>query len=172
MMIEMPATVPMITEKEETAKEELGEGPSLSSKYKLTLVTTERLMKEWNSLIYAFFHPTPAIEIINGHHAHVFECMAKGCKVCIRRFLNKKDARSTGNMQKHAKSCWGDDVLQACDEAKNVEEVRTKIVTSVLHNGSITASFKHKGKGKVTYSHRQHTRTETKWVLELHLHTS
>ncbi|KAG1782403.1 hypothetical protein EV702DRAFT_926687, partial [Suillus placidus] len=131
----------------------------------------ERLMKEWNSLIYAFFDPTPAIEIIDGCRAHVFKCMAKGCKVRIRWFLDKKDARSTGNMRKHVKTCWGDEVLQACDDAKNTEEVRTKIVTSILHSGSITASFEHKGKGKVTYSHRQHTHTETKaelvrWVAE------
>ncbi|KAG0708068.1 hypothetical protein DFH29DRAFT_979429 [Suillus ampliporus] len=128
-------------------------------------------MKEWNSPIYAFFDPTPTIKIINGHRAHAFKCMAKGCKVRICRFLDKKDARSTGNMQKHVRSCWGDDVLQACDEAKNAEEVRTKIVTSVLHNGSIMVSFERKGKGKVTYLHRQHTCTETKaelvhWVAE------
>ncbi|KAG2085759.1 uncharacterized protein F5147DRAFT_588833 [Suillus discolor] len=133
--------------------------------YKLTLVTTEQLMKEWNSPIYAFFDPMPAIEIIDGRRAHGFKCMAKGCKVCICRFLDKKDARSTGNMQKHVKTCWGDEVLQACDDAKNAEEVRTKIVTSILHSGSITASFERKGKGKVTYSHRQHTHTETKWSL-------
>ncbi|KAG2041383.1 hypothetical protein BDR03DRAFT_856431 [Suillus americanus] len=131
--------------------------------YKLTLVTTERLMKEWNSPIYAFFDPTPTIEIIDGRRAHGFKCIAKGCKVCICRFLNKKDARLTGNMRKHVKTCWGDEVLQACDDAKNAEEVQTKIVMSILHSRSITASFEHKGKGKVTYLHRQHTRTETKW---------
>ncbi|KAG0703364.1 hypothetical protein DFH29DRAFT_981939 [Suillus ampliporus] len=104
-------------------------------------------MKEWNSPIYTFFDPTPTIEIVNGCHAHAFKCMAKGCK--------------------HVRSCWGDDVLQACDEAKNAEEVRTKIITSVLHNGSIMASFEHKGKGKVAYLHRQHTHTETKGFQSL-----
>ena len=81
--------------------------------------------------------------------------------------LIKKDARSTGNMRKHAKVCWGDEVLKAADDAKNAEEVRTKIVASVLRNGSITASFERKGKGRVTYSHRQHTKSETRWVIEL-----
>jgi hypothetical protein len=98
--------------------------------------------------------------------------MGKGCKIQIRRFLNKKDTRSTGNMQKHVGTCWGDEVLQTAYEAKNAEEVRTKIVPSILRNGSITASFERKGKGKVTYSHRQHTRTETKWVLKLHVFSS
>jgi hypothetical protein len=91
--------------------------------------------------------------MINNRRAHAFRCMAKGCKANIRRFLDKKDARSTGNMRKHVKVCWGDEVLKAADDTKNAEEVRTKIVTSVLHNGSITASFERKGKGRVTYSH-------------------
>lgn len=119
-------------------------------------------MKEWISPIYAFFDPTPAIESIDGRRAHSFKCMGKGCKVTIRRFLDKKDARSTGNMRKHVKSCWGDDVLQAADEARNADEVRTKIIAGYLKDGSITTAFERKGKGKVTYSHRQHTRTETR----------
>ncbi|KAG2120467.1 uncharacterized protein F5147DRAFT_741496 [Suillus discolor] len=93
--------------------------------------------------------------------AHQFKCCARGCKTTIRRFLDKKDARSTGNMRKHVKSCWGDEVLQSADQAKDAQEVRTKIVGSILWNGSITTSFERKGKGKVTYSHRQHTWTET-----------
>ncbi|KAG2094206.1 uncharacterized protein F5147DRAFT_747828 [Suillus discolor] len=127
----------------------------------------ERLIKEWNSPIYTFFDPIPAIETINGRRAHAFKCMAKGCKVRICRFLDKKDAHLTSNMRKHIKSCWGEGVLEAACEAKNTEEVRTKIVTSILCNGSITSSFERKGKGKVTYSHRQHTRTETKGFQSL-----
>ncbi|OJA08026.1 hypothetical protein AZE42_10848 [Rhizopogon vesiculosus] len=126
---------------------------------------------KWISPIYAFFNPTPVVETIDGCCAHSFKCTAKGCKVRIRRFLDKKDARSTGNMRKHVKICWGEEVLQAADEAKNAEEVRMKIVPSVLRNGSIMASFERKGKGQVTYSHWQHTHTETKaelvhWILE------
>ncbi|KAG0691749.1 hypothetical protein DFH29DRAFT_819015 [Suillus ampliporus] len=131
----------------------------------------ERLMKEWTSLIYAIFDPTPIILTIDKRCAHVFKCMAKGCQVCVRRFLDKKDACSTGNMRKHVKIFWGKEVLQAADQAKNAKEVQMKIVPGVLHNGSITASFERKGKGQVTYSHWQHTRTEMKvelvcWVAE------
>ncbi|KAG1723200.1 hypothetical protein EDD22DRAFT_982946 [Suillus occidentalis] len=111
-------------------------------------------MKEWVSPVYAFFDPTPCIT----------ECCAKGCKATIRRFLDKKDVRSTGNMRKHVKSCWGEDALNAADDAKGADDV-------ILKNGSITASFERKGKGKVTYSHCQHTHGETRaeivrWVLE------
>ena len=79
-----------------------------------------------------------------------------------RRFLDKKDARLMGNMRKHVKSCWGEDALNAADDAKDADEVRAKIVGSILKNGSIAASFERKGKGKLTYSHRQHTRGETR----------
>ncbi|KAG1836176.1 hypothetical protein DFJ58DRAFT_669914, partial [Suillus subalutaceus] len=120
---------------------------------------------------YAFFDPVPKIIEQNGQRAHEFRCLAKGCKTTVKRYLDKGDARSTGNMRKHTCLCWGDDVLQAADQAKDADEVQKKIVGSVLRNGSITASFERKGKGKVTYSHRQHTRTETKaeivrWVAE------
>ncbi|KAG1853814.1 hypothetical protein C8R48DRAFT_610603, partial [Suillus tomentosus] len=109
---------------------------------------------EWVSPVYAFFHPTPNIVKIGGRQAHKFKCQTKGCKAKVRHFLDKGDARSTGNMRKHVRGCWGEDVLQAADQAKDANEVCTKLVGSFLRNGSITALFEHKGKGKVTYSHR------------------
>jgi hypothetical protein len=66
-------------------------------------------------------------------------------------------------MRKHVHSCWGDKVLKAADQAKNANEVHQKIISSFLRNGSITASFERNGKGKVTYSHRQHTHVETRY---------
>lgn len=122
----------------------------------------ERLMKEWLSPVYVFFNPMPCIVDVDGRRAHEFKCSTQGCTTTIRRFLDKKDARSTGNMRKHVKSCWGQDVLNPADDTKDANEVRSKIVPSVLWDGSITASFERKGKGKITYSHCQHTRTETK----------
>ncbi|KAG1862959.1 hypothetical protein C8R48DRAFT_748157 [Suillus tomentosus] len=120
-------------------------------------------MKEWTSPVYVFFDPMLHIIEKDGY--------ARGCKTTIRRYMDKKDAQSTGNMRKHVKSCWGDVVLQAADDAKDASEAHTKIVLGILRDGSITASFEHKGKGKVTYSNHQHTCTETKaelvcWVSE------
>ncbi|KAG1861978.1 hypothetical protein C8R48DRAFT_583107, partial [Suillus tomentosus] len=131
----------------------------------------ERLMKEWNSPVYAFFDPTPHIVEIADCHAHEFKCQARGCKVKVRRFLDKGDARSTGNMQKHVRLCWGDKVLKAADSVKDADEVCLNIVSSILRNGSITASFEWKGKRKIMYSHRQHTCAKTRaeivrWVAE------
>ena len=120
-------------------------------------------MKDWVSPVYAFFNPKPQIVVIGGRRAHEFKCIAKGCKGTTRRFLDKKDARSTGNMRKHVKACWGEDALAAADDAKDANEARTKIVGGILRNGTITASFERKGKGKMTYSHRQHTCAETRY---------
>ncbi|KAG2085775.1 uncharacterized protein F5147DRAFT_748661 [Suillus discolor] len=121
-------------------------------------------MKDWSSPIYAFFEPTPAIEYHDKRRCHVFKCAAHGCKHHIRRYLDKKDAKSTGNMRKHVKSCWGEAALQAAMDLDGP-------IKTLLETGSIKTSFERKGKGKVTYSHRQHTRAETRaevvrWVSE------
>ncbi|KAG1726769.1 hypothetical protein EDB19DRAFT_1622345, partial [Suillus lakei] len=125
----------------------------------------ECLMNDWNSPVYAFFDLTPQIIEIDGCCTHDFKCQATRCKTKVRRYLDKGDARLTGNMRKHVHSCWGDKVLKAADQAKNANEVHQKIISSFLRNGSITASFERNGKGKVTYSHRQHTHVETRAEL-------
>jgi hypothetical protein len=66
-------------------------------------------------------------------------------------------------MRRHAKTCWGEEATKAADEAANVNEAHTKVIGGILRTGSITAAFERKGKGKVTYSHKQHTKTEMKY---------
>ena len=56
------------------------------------------------------------------------------------------------------RACWGADVLATAESAKNLEEVRDKIVKDILRNGSITTAFEQKK--VVTYSNRQHTKAE------------
>ena len=102
---------------------------------------TEWLKREWNSLIYAFFPPTPAVEYVGGHCSHVFKCTVKGCNKTVCRFLDKGDARSTGNLCKHMKKCWGEDVLHQVFEAKNTKAAR-EAVRNYTANGSITVAFK------------------------------
>ena len=126
----------------------------------------ERLQKEWTSPIYAFFEPTPCIIETDGRRAHDFKCTRRGCKSTIQRYLDKKDATSTSNLRKHSKKCWGTELVVAADDAKSADEVRKKIVGGTLWDGTITASFEQKvSQGKVTYSHRQHTRAETRYVV-------
>ncbi|KAG1735876.1 uncharacterized protein EDB91DRAFT_1238132 [Suillus paluster] len=128
-------------------------------------------MKEWSSPIYAFFQPIPTIEYHDQRRCHVFKCAAHGCNHRVRRYLDKKDVKSTGNMRKHVKSCWGQPALQAAMDCGNTTAARDGPIKSLLETGSIKTSFDHKGKGKVTYSHHQHTHTEThaeivQWVSE------
>ncbi|KIK17266.1 hypothetical protein PISMIDRAFT_76557, partial [Pisolithus microcarpus 441] len=118
----------------------------------------DRLKREWNSPIYAFFTPEPTIEYIAGHRSHVFWCTAKGCKKGVRRYLDKSDAQSTGNMCKHVKACWGD-VLQKAFKMSGTTAAR-EAVKSYVKSGSIPAAFD--CQGGVSHSHWQHTKLETR----------
>jgi hypothetical protein len=134
----------------------------------------ERMSKDWEAPIYAFFGPEPLIEHVEGRRCHAFQCLAKHCKQksrSVRRYLDTSDAKSTSNLRKHAKKCWGNEIVATADKAKTATEVRDTTVKGYLDPQSITAAFERKGKGKVTYSYRQHTKTEAKaeivrWVCE------
>jgi hypothetical protein len=125
-------------------------------------------MAEWTSPIYVFFKTKPRIEYIDGRKAHIFECASGRCKarngrdVC--RYQDKGDKNSTSNLRKHAKVCWGSDAVAAADATRDVEAARAALIKSGVHNGSITAEFERIGKGRVSFSTRQHTRTETQFV--------
>ena len=129
---------------------------------KLTLLLIdfiERMSKEWSSLVYPFIK----VEVVHSdrRRVHQFCCRAHHCKVKIRRFLDTKDLKSTSNLCKHVKSCWGVDVMSAADDANNTNDVQVKIINGILQNGLITKAFKRKGKGR-TYSNRPHMPAETR----------
>ena len=133
---------------------------------KLT-IKKERLSNDWNSPVYVFFKPMPSIEYINRRRVHVFECRAKHCKGkgngrMVRRYLDTGDAKSTSNLRKHARLCWGVETVAEADETKNYGAASE--IIKLHKDGSITESFERKGKGKVTYSHRQHTTTQSRCV--------
>jgi hypothetical protein len=66
--------------------------------------------------------------------------------------------------------CWGDEAVNAADNTKDLDGARNVLAKSGLkRNGSITEAFQRIGKNKVSYSHRQYTYTETRYVLNLHL---
>jgi hypothetical protein len=134
-------------------------------------VSIERLSSKWSSPVYAFYQPVPAIEIIEGRRSHLFACAGNGCKYTCRRYLDKGDSNSTGNLRKHVRTCWGEEALQAAENMENVNHAREKVVNVLKQSGSIPVIFERNGKGKVTYLTRQHTRTETRmelirWVAE------
>jgi hypothetical protein len=69
------------------------------------------------------------------------------------------------------RNCWGNEPLKAAEAAESIEQARNLVVKPLQETGSISAAFERKGKGQITYSNRQHTRTETRvelvqWVSE------
>ena len=126
-----------------------------------------RLIEDWTSPIYTFFGPIPDITYnAEGRRAHEFRCSAGVCKGkgtnkrIVWRFLDTLDQTSSSNLKRHAVICWGGDTVGKALDAKVDIESACKILGG-HQNGSITAAFEHKGKGKVLYSHRQHTKAET-----------
>ena len=127
-------------------------------------------MRDWSAPVYAFFKQIPMIGYIEGRRVHSFTCNAKMCKGKgkngrdVRRFLGTSDATSTSNLRRHAKICWGEETIRAAGDTKDVHAARDVLTRTSLHlrDGAITAAFERIGKEKVTYSHRQYSKTETR----------
>jgi hypothetical protein len=71
-------------------------------------------------------------------------CATKSCRHKsrgVRRFLETGDAKSTGNMHKHAKRCWSAEVVASADRAKSVNKVHATTVKRILDPQSITTAF-------------------------------
>ena len=131
------------------------------------------MARDWNSPIYGFFEAHPAIEVVEGRRCHEFKCAAPLCKGkgarprIVRRYLDKADRGSTSNMHKHAKTCWGEEIVSQALETKKeltISEVRNSLSNAKVKDGTITALFERKGKGNVTFSMKQHTYLETRSV--------
>src|SRR6267154_1298393 len=112
----------------------------------------------------------PQIKYINSHLIHIFKCMASyykgknGHDVC--RFLDTGDAKLTSGLHRHVRMCWGDEAINAAAKTKDLDGACTALAKSGLkRNGSITATFEHICKEVVSYSHRQHTYTEMRYVV-------
>ena len=128
------------------------------------------MARDWLSPIYGFFESRPAIEVVEGHRCHEFKCAAPHCKGkgarprIVRRYIDKADRGSTSNMHKHAKNCWGEEIVSKALEMKNqlsINEVRKSLAKAKLQDGTIMALFERKEKENVTFSTKQHTYTET-----------
>jgi hypothetical protein len=73
--------------------------------------------------------------------------------------------KSTGNLWKHAKLCFGEEGVAVVDMEKDIDATHAALLKNLdllRRSGLLTANFERKGKGKVTYSHIQHMKTETK----------
>ncbi|KAF6742603.1 hypothetical protein DFP72DRAFT_766283, partial [Ephemerocybe angulata] len=125
--------------------------------------------------VYAFFKPDPVFQHIDNRPCHVFTCAAAHCRNptnTVRRYLDTKDSNSTSSLRKHAEKCWGAEALKAAQSAADANTVRSSgILASGSFSGAIDKIFERLGKGKVTYSHRAHTKVESRaecvhWVAE------
>ena len=75
------------------------------------------------------------------------------------------DWKSTGNLRKHAQLCWGDDTIKGANACADLKSACNGLAYATkLRDGSITMAFERKGKGKLTFSLRQHTKAETRFV--------
>ncbi|KAF6745517.1 hypothetical protein DFP72DRAFT_824418, partial [Ephemerocybe angulata] len=137
-------------------------------------VILDRLSESWSSPAYAFFEPTPEIKYVNGRRCHEFLCSAPGCKTTVRRFVDTATPdNSTGNLFKHARKCWGTQVVQDAVAVKDQGKIREGLAAAkTLKDGTITAMFdRAAGKGAVTYQAKPLTYSETRvesvcWVAE------
>ncbi|TFY67078.1 hypothetical protein EVJ58_g1873 [Rhodofomes roseus] len=130
-----------------------------------------RVSKEWSAPVYAFYKPEVTIKIDDdGKRAHLFHCANRGCKIIIKRWLDKQDRNSTSNLRKHTKKCFGEEALASADAIGSAAKARDG-VKAYMRSGDLTVAFARTGKGPVTYSVRQHTKNETRaeivrWVAE------
>lgn len=128
------------------------------------------MQKDWRLKVYAFFRSEVEIGYVDGRKCHEFTCNAKNCKGkgknahVVRRYLDTKDKASTKSLRAHAIKCWGQEIVEKSEEAKNIGSAREALKGAELRDGSIMAVFERTGKGKITYSHRTHSEAETRYV--------
>jgi len=108
------------------------------------------------------------ISYVDGRRVHDFTCAAKQCKGkgknprLVWRYLDTSDKKSTSGLRRHAVICWREEIVKEASAAMDIASARDALKGAVQRDGSITAVFERTGKGKVTYSYRQHTKAETR----------
>ena len=122
-----------------------------------------KLSSKWRSCSYAFFKPAE-IEYVDGRRCLIFRCAVKKCRLGkpVRRFLDTLDARSSGNLFKHARSCWGEEVIAQAKELGDATQVRKTLVANILQTGAITKYFQPVKRGAPTYSNKPYRPIETR----------
>ena len=108
----------------------------------------------WNSPIYAFFEPLPKVTVIKDWQCHEFICSVPICKGngsdkrVVQCFLDKANKCSTSNMRKHARHCWGDDIIKKADDELTLDNIWEGLKEAKMEDGSIVTFFNRKGKGR------------------------
>ncbi|KAH7090084.1 hypothetical protein BKA62DRAFT_626685, partial [Auriculariales sp. MPI-PUGE-AT-0066] len=133
-----------------------------------------KLARKLRAPVYAFYHAFPKIVVnAEGKDEQHFICTNPNCKrsgAPIKRVIGGTDDGSTSNLRGHAKSCWGQAVVNDVDDMPDATRARELLSKPVSQK--LTASFERTGKGKITFSSTTLTTYETrrawtvKWVTE------
>ena len=57
----------------------------------------------------------------------------------VHHYLDTGDAKSTGNLRKHARVCWGAEAVAAADETRNLGAAFEAL--KKIKDGTITGAF-------------------------------
>ncbi|KAI0739286.1 hypothetical protein C8Q80DRAFT_1063812, partial [Daedaleopsis nitida] len=98
----------------------------------------ECLRKRWTARIYGLYGPEVTADIVNGSTCHIFKCLK--CRHLIQRNLLTTDQGLTGNLLKHAKVCWGKDIVKQIGGASDISEAH-KAVKGFMKTGKLTVYF-------------------------------
>ena len=127
-------------------------------------MTTARLQSKWTSIYYGFFLTDVEIEFVGGRCSHLFTCAKESCAVKVRRYLDTGDATSTGNLRGHVLKCWGKEAIVRARALGNDTNVRAEFIEKTT-SGDISVMLGLKQGKNVSYSHRNHTRAEVRYVF-------
>ncbi|KAJ7665490.1 hypothetical protein B0H14DRAFT_2658510 [Mycena olivaceomarginata] len=119
---------------------------------------------KWTSPIYPFIKDNvkTLTDSHNGRKYQAFKCKAPGgCKTKVNSDPHS-DWSSISNLKKHAKQCWGADVIDT--------HIRG-VAADASRDGSIFAAFARSRQHPVNVSHRTHTQPEFRvclicWITE------
>jgi hypothetical protein len=116
-------------ESAETNEEELGKSPFVNTTHCRNIfipLPLAHLQKDWRSKVYAFFQSKVGIVYVDDRKCHKFVCDAKHCKGkgknarIVRRYLDTKDKASTKSLRAHAIKCWGLEIVEKSEDAKDI----------------------------------------------------
>jgi len=146
----------------------------MCSKHEANVLTTStaEFIQFHPAPVYGFFdHPKLEMVCCKGklREAFVFVCMVPTCREKLNVYTTTKDVGSTSNLQKHIKKCRGAHHLEEAKQVGKVSLVHAALAANI--DGSITAAFERSGKGKISYSTRPLSETQTRYV-DTHLQSS
>ena len=97
-----------------------------------------------------------------GRKCHVFRCRGKGCKYEVARFQDTSDRNSTGRLRRHVNICFPEGALAKKEGGDDSNDEKQGEARGEGRSGRIDMTFRRTGKGKVTFTMREHTKAETR----------